>query len=126
MPDDGYLLLTLPLALGVLALVRFIGCDLVFKVPGIDLDPPANFAARAGNHAIMLSWDPVDGADGYLLSRSVKSGKPYETKIDLPGSPTTFTDSPLDNGVTQFYVIAAKQGNEVSFTQSEEVSATPG
>ena len=48
---DVYLLLTPILALGVLALVRFIGCDLVFTVdPGVTLDAPGNFVARPGNH----------------------------------------------------------------------------
>lgn len=122
-----YLLLTPLLALGVLALVRFIGCDLVFPPAGLDaLDAPANLVATAGDHAIVLSWDPVDGADGYALSRSDTVGPPYETTTNLPGPSTTFTDAPLTNGVTQFYVVAARSGNETSFHLSNEASATPG
>ena len=127
MPET-YLLLTPLLALGVLALVRFIGCDLVFPPSPLppSLDAPANFVATAGDHEIVLSWDPVDGADGYALSRSDTSGPPYETTTQLPAAPTTFTDGPLTNGVTQFYVIAVTQDGEASVNQSGEVSATPG
>jgi hypothetical protein len=124
--DDIYLLLAPILGLGLLTLVRFIGCDLVFTVHGVELDPPGNVIARPGNHRIDLSWDPVDGADGYAISRSDSAGPPYETTTNVPASPTTFTDQPLDNGVTQFYVIAGRQENEDSVHRSDEVSATPG
>ncbi len=123
-----YLLLTPLLALGVLALVRFIGCDLVFPPAGgpTALDAPTNVVATAGDHQIGLSWDPVDGADGYAVSRSDTAGPPYETTTQVPAAPTTFTDGPLTNGVTQFYVIAATQDGEASVNVSDEVSATPG
>ncbi len=124
--SDIYLVLTPILALGVLALVRFIGCDYVFTIPGVDLDPPANVVARAGNHQIALSWDAVDGADAYRISRSDTAGPPYETEFNVDGSPTTFIDTPLVNGVTQFYVVAGKKDGELSFHKSDEVSATPG
>ena len=123
---DTHLLLTPILALGVLALVRFIGCDLVFTIPGVDLDPPGNVVARPGNHRIDLSWDPVDGADGYRISRSETAGPPYETNVNVGGSPTTFSDEPLVNGVTQFYVVAGTKNGELSVNPSAEVSATPG
>ena len=124
---DVYLLLTPILALGVLALVRFIGCDLVFTVdPGVTLDAPGNFVARPGNHRIDLSWDPVADSGGYRISRSDAPGPPYPTIFNVDASATTFSDSPLVNGVTQFYIIAATQHGEASFNSSPEVSATPG
>src|SRR5262245_54441284 len=103
---DAYLWFTPLFVLGVLALVRFIGCDLVF-LPGsgpVSLDAPANFTARPGNHQIDLAWEAVDGADGYRISRAEAPGPPYPTIFNVAGSQTTFTDSPLTNGVTEFYV----------------------
>jgi hypothetical protein len=124
---DDYLWLTPLLALGVLALVRFVGCDLVFAPQGhVALDPPANFVARPGNHRVDLSWDPVDDADGYRISRAEAPGPPYTTDFNVDGAQTTFTDSGLTNGVAEFYVIAATQDGDASVHQSPEVSATPG
>src|SRR5690349_6067486 len=122
-----YLLLTPILALGVLALVRFIGCDLVFApTEQVTLDPPANFVARPGNHRIDLSWDPVEFADGYRISRAEAPGPPYPTTHDVDGSQTTFTDSPLTNGIIEFYIVTALSDNRASLFHSPEVSATPG
>src|SRR5262249_5062604 len=122
-----YLLLTPLLALGVLSLVRFLGCDLVFAPEGhVALDPPANFVARPGNHRVDLSWDPVDNADGYRISRAEAPGPPYTTDFSIVGAQTTFTDSGLINGVAEFYVIAATQDGDASVYHSPEISATPG
>jgi hypothetical protein len=125
---DDYLLLTPALALGVLALVRFVGCNLLFvaEPDPFDADPPANFRAQPGNHRIDLFWDPVDGADSYQISRAEAPGPPYAAIFNVDSAATTFGDSPLTNGVTEFYVIAASKGGETSTKSSPEVSATPG
>ncbi len=124
---DDYLLLTPGLVLGVLALVRFIGCNLVFQAEPDPLDPdPPTVRAQPGNHRIDLFWEAVDGADDYQVSRAEAPGPPYPAIFTVDGGATTFGDSPLTNGVTEFHIVAARKGGETSIKSSAEVSATPG
>jgi hypothetical protein len=126
MADDVYLLVTPLLMLGVLTLVRFIGCQVVFPLdtPPL-LDAPENVTARPGNQRIDVSWDPVEHAESYVVKRGEAPGPPYPFSISLPVTQTTFGDSPLTNGVTEFYRVAGVLGNTEG-TLSDEVSATPG
>jgi hypothetical protein len=122
---DVYLLATPFLVLGVLALVRFVGCDLVFPLHDVPLvDPPQNVVARPGNASITLTWDPLPDAQSYVVKRSEVSGGPYDVTIAVPVESQTVTDSPLTNGTTYFYVVAGVKGNTEG-TPSVEVSATP-
>jgi hypothetical protein len=121
---DAYLLLTPILMLGVLALVRFVGCDLVFVAQPDAIEPPQNLVARAGNQRVDLSWDPLEDTDGYVVKRGAASGGPYDTSFDVDVSQTSFSDGPLPNGVTVFYVVLGRQG-DVDGKPSNEASATP-
>src|SRR5215831_6475223 len=124
--SDTYLLLTPVLGLGVLALVRFIGCQIVFPLdPLTPLDPPDNFKATPGNQQITLSWDPVDDATSYSVVRGTTAGGPYPFSIDVPATQTSVIDTPLANGVTEFYRIASLR-NAAKGDLSDEISATPG
>jgi hypothetical protein len=123
--SDAFLLLTPLLALGVLALVRFIGCDAFYGLHhGPDINAPEGLVARPGDHKVDLSWDAVDGADGYQIDRGAVSGQ-YTSTFQVGASQTTFTDAPLVNGVTQFYVVAGTQGGDAG-PSTDEVAATPG
>jgi hypothetical protein len=124
--SDTYLLLTPLLVLGVLALVRFVGCQIVFPLdPPTPLDAPENFTAAPGNQQIELSWSPLEDATSYSIVRGTVSGGPYPFTIDVPATQTSVVDSPLTNGVTQFYRIAGVKG-AAKGTLSDEVPATPG
>ncbi len=123
--SDTYLLLTPLLVLGVLALVRFIGCQVVFPLDPVKADPPENLTATPGNQQVTLSWSPVEDADAYSIVRGTVSGGPYPFSIDVPATQTSVVDTPLTNGVTQFYRIASVRG-AVTGDLSDEVSATPG
>jgi hypothetical protein len=123
--SNSYLLLTPLLVLGVLALVRFIGCDAVYGLQHLPtIGPPENFVAKPGNQKVDLSWDAVDQAEGYRVQRGVAS-KQYTSTFDVPAAQTTYTDQPLPNGVTEFYVVAALQGGAGGY-ESVELRATPG
>src|SRR5262245_42573790 len=107
--SDGYLLLTPILMLGVLALVRFVGCDLIFTVdPRPEFGPPENVVVRAGNHEVRISWDPIEKADEYVVKRSETSGGPYDS-LAVPNLDTTFRDTNVTNGVTYFYAVAGRE-----------------
>jgi hypothetical protein len=119
-----YLLLTPVLTFGVLALVRFIGCDAIYGIaPVPTIGPPENFVTKPGNQKVDLSWDPVEEAGGYRVHRGLESGN-YTTHFDVPVSQTTFTDTPLPNGVTEFYMVDATQDG-VDAKPSVELQATP-
>jgi len=123
-----YLLLTPVLTLGVLALVRFIGCE-YFIEPEPPVDPPENLVARAGNQSVTLTWNPPPAEDdvtSYLVKRGNSSGVYEDAQLPVPNAQTMKIDSPLPNGVTKFYVVVALRGDKQSVLTSNEASATPG
>lgn len=121
---DPYLLLTPILMLGVLALTRFVGCDLIFVATPAQLEPPINVRAKPGNQQVTISWDPLEDADGYSVKRGTTEGGPYPTSNQVGPQETSFVDGPLPNGVEQFFVVTGRQGQEDG-EESAEVSATP-
>ncbi|MBA3342243.1 MAG: fibronectin type III domain-containing protein [Gemmatimonadaceae bacterium] len=119
---DSFVLLTPILMLGVIALLGFVGCDLIFTLKE-PLPPPANFRAIPGNEQVSLSWDPYSGAIEYLVKRGEASGVYTNTQQVFPPD-TSRADPGLTNGVTYFYVITAKTSDDET-QRSPEVSATP-
>ena len=85
-------------------------------------DAPQNISATPGNSQISLSWDAVNGADGYTIRRAAASIGPYlELATGITG--TSHIDPGLADGETWYYTIVAYgwQGEGVI---SEPVSAT--
>jgi hypothetical protein len=121
---DTYLLLTPLLMLGVLALVRFVGCQLVFPLSNPRLPPPENVTATPGNQGVTIAWDPVEDADNYIVARGETSGGPYLNERTVSSAETSVTEEPLTNGTTYFFVVATKRGAAIG-EPSTEVSATP-
>ena len=121
---DPYLLLTPILLLAVIALVRFVGCDLVFTVPDVP-EPPANLRAAGSNHAVDLTWDASPSGGPYRVKSGVDAGGPYPDLHDTPN--TFFTDQGLDNGKTRFYIVVAvgSAGAGRESKPSNEAAATP-
>jgi len=84
-------------------------------VPGgsgsISVQPPAppctptNITVINGDSQVILSWSPACNAASYFVKRSLTSGSGYVVVGTL--SAPTFTDSPLLNGGTYYYVISA-------------------
>lgn len=121
---DSYLLLTPLLMLGVFALVRFIGCHLIFKLDPVHLvpRPPDGLTATAGNHAVELTWQPSPDGGPYRVKSGETAGGPYPTSHDT--TDTFFSDTGLTNGITVFYVVVAVGETDES-DPSNEASATP-
>ena len=85
-------------------------------------DPPANFAAVAGNGQVALSWSAADGATGYAVRRATVSGGPYGNLATTTA--TSFTDTTVANGTVYYYIVVATNlGSESE--ASDEVSARP-
>lgn len=83
---------------------------------------PVNLTATSGDGQISLAWLAYPGATSYNVKRSETLGGPYTAA----GSPTTesFTDMPLVNGSTYYYVVSAVTGSGET-ANSTEVSSTP-
>jgi len=69
--------------------------------PGI----PLNVVATPGDAQISLTWSTSTNAASYRVKRASVSGGPY-IQIATPTT-TAYTDAPLTNGTTYYYVISA-------------------
>ena len=84
---------------------------------------PTGLTAIPGNAQVALQWNGSPTATSYYVKRSTTNGGPY-TPITSVVGPTMFTDAPLANGTTCFYVVSAV--NSVGQgTNSLQVNATP-
>ena len=130
---DAYLLLTPVLLLGVLAIVRFVGCNQIYgldeTVPGFD--GPTSVDVEPGDARVRLHWlyttIPVDHF-------TVKSGKSDGTHdldpIDVSPGPNgehAADITGLDNGTEYYFIVAstASDGDTV-ITDSPKFYGTPG
>ena len=84
------------------------------------LGAPANVRATAGNATVTVTWDAVEGADGYKVVRSAASLAPVSEECG--GTSKTFTN--LTNGVEYTFAVYAGVNGEYS-TASNQVTATP-
>jgi len=122
---DTYLLATPILVLGVLMLVRFIGCFIKPSPPGIS--PPSNLVATPGNQEITLTWEPARYPESqYIVKRGTSSGMYTDALLPVDISQTTKVDRPLTNGVQQFYVVVDVAGDGTQSVPSNEATAVPG
>lgn len=83
---------------------------------------PTGLTATGSNAAVMLTWTPPSGANGYNIKRSVVSGSGYVTVTTATG--TKAIDSGLTNGTAYYYVVSATNSIGES-PNSTEASATP-
>jgi len=85
---------------------------------------PTGLTAKAGNAQVSLNWTAVSGATSYKVKRGTSSGGEV---VLTTVSTNSFTDTPLNNGSTYFYVVSAvgSCSSNPESTNSSEVSATP-
>ena len=84
---------------------------------------PTGVMATAGTGSVALKWNPVAGADSYIVKRGTTAGGPYSV-ITSNVAAESYTNTGLVNGTTYRYVIAARNASGVS-SDSAEVAATP-
>jgi hypothetical protein len=119
---DPFVLLAPVLLLGIVALLRFVGCS--FQPGGLATPPPTNVRAQAGIDAkITLSWDAVTGF-GAVSYKIYRRGGAAQDPISV--STNGYPDTAVMIGTTYYYKVTTidAAGTESSF--SNEVSATPG
>ncbi len=79
--------------------------------PPIHIEPPTltpvtSCSATEADGAATITWPPADGADAYIVYRSVDEGNTYwRGRVDAPG--TTFNESVFD-GATFAYSVAVR------------------
>jgi cellulose 1,4-beta-cellobiosidase len=83
---------------------------------------PGGLTATAGNATGRLVWNTSSGAALYNLKRSTNNGGPYTPLAET--TTTAFTDQPLANGTTYYYVVSALNVTGES-ANSTQVSLTP-
>ncbi|HTR41800.1 MAG TPA: polysaccharide lyase family protein [Pseudomonadales bacterium] len=84
---------------------------------------PISLSAFPGNAQVVLSWTPVGGVTGYYLFVGTSSGE--ETNLVAGNiSGTSYTNTGLVNGTTNYYVVASTNASGLG-PNSPEASATP-
>ena len=67
---------------------------------------PTGLNSTAGNTQVILSWNSVSGATAYDVLRSTTSGGPYYVPLATVTG-TSYTNTGLINGFTNYYVVKA-------------------
>src|SRR5215467_1813770 len=123
---DAYLLATPALVLGVLTIVRFVGCYFIEPSPP-GPNAPENLVAVAGNRENTLSWDPAHIPEAtYVVKRGTTAGVHDDPLPAVPTTQLTTVDRNLPNGVRQFYVVVNVASDGTESEPSNEASAVPG
>ena len=100
---------------------------LVLVSGAVDLTPPAAptglTVASDGPGSVSLTWVATPGAASYAVYRSLFTGGGYQRVATT--SATTFADSGLPNGMSQYYVVRALDAAGNESDPSNEVRALP-
>ena len=68
--------------------------------------PPTGLTAMVSSNLVNLSWNPVAGAEDYVLQRANSASGPYTT-VDYPDWLSTFSDTGLAYNTTYYYEVAS-------------------
>ena len=122
---DAYLALTPLLVLGIIGLIRFIGCNWFFGLEPTVLvvEPVGDLIATAGNNVVRLSWSypTTASATGFRIS---VTGGPFDVPAPVAASARAADVTGLTNGVPYTFSIVAERGPDAS--EPATTSATPG
>ena len=88
------------------------------------LDPPEGFIAADAGDAIWLSWNEVEGADGYLVYKGVNTASLHE--IADVGPHTHYLDQEILGGTPYLYNVCAYTLNEDESISTGEASEYAG
>ena len=104
--------------------------------PGLDaaaagrLPAPSGLGAVPGRGHVMLDWEPVPGAAGYLVYRAAEAGGVFEPLdhgggdvLAVPAGP--YADTTGQAGRVRYYAVAAVADGESAGPLSGAVAAAP-
>ncbi|HVF39199.1 MAG TPA: hypothetical protein VM939_04810 [Gemmatimonadaceae bacterium] len=123
---DSFLWATPVLMIGVVALLVFVGCDVVLGLDRVEPKIPI-LKVTAGDMRVELSWPTDPNSGGFKVYRGLTSGGPYEflATVENNGTAEGYPDIAVINGTTYYYVVTAIGGDDGETDQSNEESATP-
>lgn len=85
------------------------------------LHAPTGFAVVAEDGKVTLTWNPVDGAVSYAVTRATETSTPNMPSVTKV---TTYTDTSVTNATTYYYSVAAMSAAGQG-TQTAPLAATP-
>ena len=88
------------------------------------LAAPANFTAPPEDSGVVLTWDAVTGADGYVVERAEDAAFTVSLTTVYTGSSVSYPNSGLTNGTTYYYRVKATAINHADSAYTT-VSVTP-
>jgi hypothetical protein len=130
---DPFLLLTPILMLGVVALLGFVGCNLVYGLDEtkVKQPPPApvNLHVTAvGDGRVDLAWDPPP-TGGPLTQFRVNRQNGQAISFSVPPTEPSFTDTTAVNGTAYGYFVtavnSAGEGAQSNFVLATSVGPLP-
>jgi hypothetical protein len=117
---DPYLITAPILLLGIVVLLRFVGCSFHPRV----ITKPSNLTAQPGNAEVTLSWTEVD-TDTTGYSYQINRSNDNLPSMTLgPTTDTSFVDNTATNGITYTYSVTLFFSGKNEGT-TNEVTATP-
>lgn len=99
--------------------------SVTYSVQSTNLAAPTPVSVTPGDQSANLLWGAVSGADHYQIWRSEAPGVETLLYGDVPGSVTTYMDTPLTNGTAYYYRVRAVSASGQLGAMSVEVSCTP-
>lgn len=108
--------------LPIVALLVFVGCDIVLGLDRVEPKIPI-LTATAGNNNVELSWVPDPNSNKFHVKRGEVSGV-HEFLAEVTYGKTSYKDVTAMNGITYFYVLTAF-GGDGETAPSNERTATP-
>lgn len=121
---DSYLLLTPILALPLVALLIFVGCDFVVAIRGFPNPGVPVLSALPGDNRVDLSWTESGRAAKFTVKRKDSGGLSFNIVSDAPEGATGYSDATVINGQTYTYVVTAT-GDDGETDPSNKVMVTP-
>lgn len=122
---DAYLALTPLLVLGIIGLIRFIGCNWFWGLePTVArVEPVENLQKVEADQRVTLSWTYSSNADitGFRID---VAGGPFDPVPPLGASARSVTVTGLMNGTLYTFSVTAERGTTAS--EAATVMATPG
>ncbi len=92
------------------------------QLPAVDLDTPANVKVKGKKKAVTVSWDPVEGADGYCIHYGTKKD---DLKWELDVTDTSAKIKKLKKNKKYFVSVHAikldDQGNVIAESDPSKV-----
>jgi len=92
-------------------------------LPAPPASAPASVTGLFNGPKIVLNWSPVPGAVGYIIRRGTNAAGPFGYVQNI--TPTTFTDSGLNVGLTYYYQVIAVNAAGVSSASIATVVPPP-